>query len=67
MAKFSKGDRVVICDEEVASKLAIASREGAIVQGDPDQGDEGSFQVMFDGDELPQWLTGAALKLIARD
>ena len=63
MTKFSKGDRVMVCDEEVASRLKTASREGAIVQGDPDHGDEGTFQVMFDGEDLPQWITGRSLVL----
>ena len=63
MAKFSKGDRVTVIDEDVASRLQTASREGVVVQGDPDHGDEGTFQVMFDGEDLAQWITGRSLTL----
>ncbi len=60
--KFSQGDRVVICNEKAAADMQVASRTGAIVQADADDGPEGTFHVMFDGEDLPQWVTGASLR-----
>ena len=52
-AKFAKGDRVRVCSEQVASQIQTASRVGKVVQGDPDHGLDGTYQVMFEGEVFP--------------
>ena len=62
--KFAHGDRVMISDANVARRISSDTRTGAILQSGASEGTEETYQVMFDGEKLPEWVSGKSLQLI---
>jgi hypothetical protein len=60
MGKFKVGDRVKIT-AETAQKLGGNGLDGIVLEASPNQGTEGQYRVIFDGENQPRIVSGHLL------
>lgn len=63
MGKFKQGDRVK-CSAENAKKLGRGGTEGTVLEVSPNQGKQGFYMVIFDGEDQPKPISGELLTFL---